>query len=198
VKTLISLMIFFLGCTPDQSDIGVMINNSIDAQAAQVFHIRRIPALGSYWSEMPSIRVCEDSGVTRTRAAQIVSFWKNMGYSLGNTFFDEGSEICNIQGVTGQITIMLVNSDTPIGENLAITRTWHSKKTLEISKSQIYILGGFVSNPYLLEHEMGHALGWHHFDRHLHIMNSNYNSIGSDVLGLRRREYGEEIKRISK
>ena len=191
----IFVTVFLLSCT-------TTIENSkaeerLDSEELiQVFNVHSSPVLGSYWSDTPSIRICEDSGITRTRMSQITSFWIKMGYEFGGVFFDPGSDICNIGGVTGQITFMIVRNDTPIGNNLAITRTWYNKNTRQITKAQVYVLGGFVDKIYLLEHEMGHALGWDHFNRKYHIMNQHYELIGSDSFGLNSRSYTREVDKI--
>ena len=194
MKTLIAL-IFLLSCTTavENSKAEEHIH---DQELLQVFNVHLSPILGSYWSDTPSIRICEDSGITKTRMSQITSFWIRMGYEFGGVFFDPGSEICEVGGVTGQITFMIARSDTPMGNNLALTRTWYNKNTREITKAQVYVLGGFVNKIYLLEHEMGHALGWNHFNRRYHIMNQYYDLIGSDSHGLNVRNYIRETDRI--
>lgn len=191
----IFVAVFLLSCTTtiENSKAEEIFESE---ELVQVFNVHSSPVLGSYWSEYPSIRICEGSGITKTRISQITSFWIRMGYEFGGVFFDPGSEMCEIEGVTGQLTFMIARSDTPIGNNLALTRTWYNKNTGQITKAQVYVLGGFINKVYLLEHEMGHALGWDHFNRKYHIMNQYYDFIGSDSYGLNTRSYIRETDRI--
>jgi hypothetical protein len=158
---------------------------------------RRKPILNTYWSEMPTIRICLENRVSPGRASQFVSYWRRLGYDLPDPVFDrEDSFTCRSDGARGEITVLLVSSDIEIGNNLAVTKTWYNIHTNEIVKAQIYLIGGFAERARLLEHELGHALGWGHFNRRLHIMNADYRSGGTDSTGLTQREYEREQLRL--
>lgn len=170
---------------------------NLEPEIIDVIKFRRRPILNSYWETIPSIRICSDSGVSSARASQAMSFWQKLGYPLENLFFDDGSVLCNVGGVRGEITVMLVNSDVPIGNShLAITRTWHNNINNTLTRAQIYVFGGLANKPRLLEHELGHALGWGHYNRYLHVMNSEYRLTGMDTNGLTWGEYVSDTERL--
>ena len=158
---------------------------------------RRKPILNTFWYEMPPIRICLENRVSPSRANQFVSYWRRLGYDIPDPVFDsENSLACLSEGLRGEITVLLVNSDIEIGTNLGVTKTWYRRDTNEIVKAQIYLIGGYAERARLLEHELGHALGWGHFNRRLHIMHGDYPSGGSDSTGLTFREYDRERLRL--
>jgi len=48
----------------------------------------------------------------------------------------------------------------------------------------------------IVEHELGHALGWKHHNRSSHIMHPNLDSTGRSVIGVEIRDYNERISDI--
>jgi hypothetical protein len=122
-----------------------------------------------------------------------------MGYDIGDIVFDNNrsSQICFNGGNNGEITIMLITSDIQIEDNLAVTKVFFDTRTNKIIKAQIYVIGGYANNERLLEHEIGHALGWSHYNRYLHIMNSRYDETGHDSHGISWISYQRERDRIS-
>ena len=170
--------------------------SSLDPEYVKISRLKRRPYISSYWDDVPSIRICDGSGVTMSRAQSAVHMWRKLGYAFGNIYWDHGSQICLIGGISGEITILLARSDTPIGNNLAITRTFYNSETKIIQKAQIFVLGGYSDKPRLLEHEIGHALGWAHFNRTYHIMNSNYPETGSDTYRVRHSDYQSHIQKF--
>ena len=168
--------------------------NQLEPDYVEVIQFKRRPYATAYWEEFPPIRICSDSGVSESRARSAVHMWKRLGYNLGNIYWDDGSPVCRTGGVSGEIIIMLVTTETPIENNLAVTRTFYNRDNRIIRRSQIFVLGGYANKPRLLEHELGHALGWAHFNRDLHVMNSNYPDTGHDVFGVRHTDYKNIIK----
>jgi predicted Zn-dependent protease len=91
---------------------------------------------------------------------------------------------------------MLPDSNTRMDNNLAITRTERLVATSENIRATITIHSFAVNKPLVLEHEIGHALGWRHTTRYGHLMNPNAERLGHDTLGIRYRDYlrlGNEI-----
>ena len=52
-------------------------------------------------------------------------------------------------------------------------------------KAKIFIFPKAASKERVLEHEIGHALGWPHINRPYHIMNSNWHTGGHNSGGLK-------------
>tara|TARA_E500000331_G_scaffold44294_1_gene36980 strand:- start:357 stop:998 length:642 start_codon:yes stop_codon:yes gene_type:complete len=171
--------------------------NVLSPEYVEIVQLRRRPYIRAYWKEFPSLRVCADSGVRLQRMQTAVHMWRRLGYSLGSIYWDDGSAICTKGGINGEIIILLVTNNTPIGNNIAITRTYYDKESRVIQKAQIFVLGGYSNDSRILEHEIGHALGWGHFNRSLHIMNSHYPDTGHDIFGVRYTDYEKNIKKFS-
>lgn len=154
------------------------------------------PILGSYWAYDPPVRLCPDSGVSVARLSSALDFWKRMGYDFGEIIIDEDGYNCAIGGSPGEITILLVTSDIPIRDKLAITRT-HRFDNRVLLRSQIFINRYSADKPLVLEHEIGHAFGWSHFNSSYHIMNANYELCGHGTKGIKYSDYLREINRLS-
>ena len=103
---------------------------------------------------------------------------------------------CFNGGRIGEITVMLVTSDINMENHLAITRNHYYTDTKEILKAQIYILISAASKERVLEHEIGHALGWMHYNRMYHIMHSLYKNSGHSSSGLGISEYRRQVEDI--
>ena len=73
-----------------------------------------------------------------------------------------------------------------IDDKMAATRIYTSKFTGEIIKAKIYVLPRTGQKERVLEHEMGHALGWQHYNRKNHIMHPNWWFGGHSSYGLQK------------
>ena len=71
--------------------------------------------------------------------------------------------------------------------NLAMTQTYRFTDTREIIAAVIQIQAFAPEKERVIEHEIGHAFGWHHFNRRYHLMHSMHVRGGWDTYGLRRR-----------
>tara|TARA_Y100001963_G_scaffold159286_1_gene262314 strand:+ start:3331 stop:4059 length:729 start_codon:yes stop_codon:yes gene_type:complete len=177
----------------DSDDLEALSPAAIDAV---VFKMR--PIIGSFWAEPPDIRICAETGISKSRARAAIESWRRLGYSIGYIFYDSNSHVCRSNGLYGEIIVKLVTSDTPIQDQMAVTSVTYQKNNRNIRKAVIYVLGGYASYPRLLEHELGHAFGWRHFNRRLHIMNPIYKNGGIDSFGLNYKNYEQEIATLEK
>ncbi len=158
---------------------------------------KKKPFLSTYWKSTPALRICPDSGVSLARAQRAVSYWERLGYSIGPVIVDSGFDMtCFNGGRIGEITVMLVTSDINMENHLAITRNHYYTDTKEILKAQIYILISAASKERVLEHEIGHALGWMHYNRMYHIMHALYKNSGHGSSGLGISEYRRQVEDI--
>lgn len=135
------------------------------------------------WQMNPGVTVCGNSGVSMTRASKAIKYWEMLGYKFDYIRMDHQIN-CHTPRY-GEIIITLPEQDFNFNEHLASTRTTISNKTKEIVKAKIQIYPKSAQKERVLEHEIGHALGWPHINQPYHIMNSNWHSGGHNSSGLR-------------
>ena len=164
----------------------VIVESHEDRFQSVSFPLRRSPSVGSYWMYNPDIKICGDSGAREFRVRQALGFWERLGYEFGSVEFQRE---CIGEPASGVITIALVTSDIQIGSHLAVTRTFSYTSTREILKSVIYVMPFNANRELLLEHEIGHALGWDHYSLSYHVMHPDYARIGHNTRGLRHHDY---------
>jgi len=168
-----------------------------DSEEIDVILFKSRPIIGGYWEEpAPRIRVCSDSGVTEGRLRRAVFYWEKLGYTFGQIISEEGTFACATGGMDGEITVMLFMQEVMSDDHLAVTRTYKHIVTKEILKAEIFINQHAAEKPLVLEHEIGHALGWLHFNSRGHVMHSTYPLCGHVSSGLDSRSYGTEKDRI--
>jgi len=150
--------------------------------------------LHGVWTMAPDIVIC-DGITTEFRVRQAVRFWERLGYTFGSISSDSDPFNCRRNEI-GKIKIMLPDSNTKMENNLAITNTERLVATNENIRATIIIHSFATTKPLVLEHEIGHALGWQHSTMYGHLMNPEVERLGHDTLGIRHRDYlrlGNEI-----
>ena len=146
-------------------------------------YIEAIKPRTNTWLMTPSVRVCLESGVKPFRINQAISYWRKLGYQFDDIRIDP-SPTCGTP-MFGEIIITLPDNTFSFGDNLASTRITISNKTKEIVKAKIFIFPKTANKERVLEHELGHALGWSHVNQSYHIMNPNWHTGGHNSNGLR-------------
>jgi len=194
---IILLAVLLSSCRPIGPDIFEKEPESKDARRPVVFDvitIRSSPKLETFWeSEMPDFIFCRSSGISKSRAYQGVAYWRNLGYPIENVRYVDDAPECHLEETPGTVVIRLIDNTLPIGNHLAITKVFFYKDTKKIIRSNIYLIRSYANRPRLIEHEIGHALGWRHYNRYLHVMNSEYDNTGHDSTGVNYRKYQELI-----
>ena len=138
-----------------------------------------------FWKYPPQIYVCKFAPLKERRLSKAMEYWKNLGYEFGEVIYTDTSFGCIDEALGfGGITIDLIS--TKFKEpNIGMTWNWRNTKTGEIVKSRIEIKSGWGESPRVLEHEIGHALGWLDYLKYGHMMNHNWSQGGMDAKGLK-------------
>ena len=150
------------------------------------------PKVTGWWRSPPDIQLCTESGVTTARLNRALEFWNRLGYTWGTVTVEDNTYTCNSGGRMGEISIILMTQEVISSDHLAITRSARMTATSEIIRSQIYINGYAAKKLLVLEHELGHALGWGHAGSSYHLMNSEWRLIGHRTRGIEHSRYIEE------
>tara|TARA_A100001015_G_C15002590_1_gene719224 strand:- start:1177 stop:1710 length:534 start_codon:yes stop_codon:yes gene_type:complete len=151
-------------------------------------HVYDLKALGKpeqryKWRMKPTIRVCADSGVSVSRAAHAARYWERLGYSFDGIYTSLPATCINPK--FGEILISIPDGGFD-NSHMAATRLYTDRKTSEIVKAKIFILPKNARKERVLEHELGHALGWQHYRQRYHIMHPMWAHGGYDSMGLRK------------
>lgn len=137
------------------------------------------------WNMKPDIRICAETKVSAFRMNHAISYWQKLGYEFGSIKIDNSPTCMRVY--YGEILITLPDS-TLKNSQIAATRTYSKIKTNEIIKAKIFIMPKDSKKARVLEHELGHALGWSHYNKKFHIMHSNWMLGGLDSTGLEKTD----------
>ena len=181
------------------SDSQKRIENAYTLDSSAIESVSNIhgPELSGYWIEPPNIKICSNVRVKKSRIETAVRYWSRLGYEFGAiTISDEWRyNPSGCLSIPGEITfrippqsISFVGTD---GTNfLAITRTYRVTNTSEIIGADIFVQNeSNYSLERIIEHELGHALGWLHQDSSYHIMHSQYQKTGHRSSGIHHNDY---------
>jgi hypothetical protein len=145
---------------------------------------RNVNILG-FWITPPNILIC-DNIITEAKVTSALNFWQRIGYSFGTITNGDILECLNTE--YNEIKIMLpMNID--MEDNLAVTQIFRNSLTAENLYAIISIYPVTVNNRLILEHEIGHALGWQHSNQRGHVMYPEYESLGHHSQYVRYNDY---------
>jgi hypothetical protein len=138
-------------------------------------HISRF----SFWAKIPNIKICNSSPASKDQVISAMQWWSKRGFKFGTIKYSN----CISQKHPGFIVISLVGQGFDFSKSLGTTNVHHDKVTKEIYWSQIYIPDALKIR--VLEHEIGHALGWSHSTIRGHLMYPTWQLGGWDDSGIK-------------
>jgi predicted Zn-dependent protease len=157
-------------------------------------NFERIPAVDerppqvAIWKRTPTIIVCEYAPINKDAIKKAVKFWEALGYNFFTTQYKyDPLDKCKSKAPIGYILIHLVTQGIKLGDDsLAETHFYVDNDHNEIEWAIIYMRS--ETRETVLEHEIGHALGFLHFNRINHLMNSKWTQGGWDKSGLQNKQ----------
>ena len=145
------------------------------------------PTQNGAWQEIPTIIVCASAPVKIERVKHGVDFWKNLGYNIGEVIYADEDDFSCERGIVlyGDILIDVMDHNSNSRSHLGTTRTWADTKSGEIFKAKIEVMSGWGDTERIIEHELGHALGWRDYNQLGHLMHSEWSKGGYRTQGLK-------------
>ena len=159
-----------------------------------VSNFERIPAIENrppqvaIWKRTPTVIVCQHAPVTKDQISKAVKMWERLGYPFFSTQYKyDPLDKCRSTEPVGYIIIHLVKQGLKLNDDsLAETHFYVNNDHNEIEWAIIYMRT--EQRDTVLEHEIGHALGFLHFNKINHLMNSKWTQGGWDTHGLARKQ----------
>ncbi len=147
------------------------------------------PIQNAEWKVEPTIIICASAPVKLSRIEEAAKFWRDLGYNIGETVTAPPDDFSCIRDIvlSGEILINLAGQDFLMSEHLAVTRTWVHTDSNQILKAKIEIMSGWGDSERIVEHELGHALGWRDYNQTGHIMHSEWSMGGHRTKGLEKK-----------
>ena len=128
---------------------------SSQASAEDVSHLR-----WEYWTRhTPDIVLCNDINISQEVIEKAVDRWRERGENIGQIIRKD----CEERPRHGEIAIY-ADDDVP-GNSFGVTRTTvyldaQKNKTTSLAYARIWIKSYYLDSVILLEHEIGHGLGF--------------------------------------
>ncbi len=150
--------------------------------------ITNIFATKPTWQIKPDIVICSDSRVSNLRIDRATEFWKTLNHEFGTITKASRDNMACVTGEPqyGTIMIDIPSQNFDFSDHLGTTKTWWRTDTGEIFKAKIEIKVGWENRPRVLEHELGHALGYKDNNTTGHLMNHEWARGGYKKKGLQR------------
>jgi len=148
----------------------------------------RTPIQEGEWIAIPDILLCPGAPVTITRVERAVKYWERLGYTFGSiTQALPGNMNCANSGASYEtITIDIPSQSFKFESHLGSTKAWRYTANDEIFKARIEIQPSWGRTERILEHEIGHALGWRDMNSIGHIMNGTWSTGGYNSTGIKK------------
>ena len=179
------LLLFLLNCVTG-ADVENILYVS-EQKPVEAFVIGK-PTRKTTWEVEPKIRVCASTKLTMYKVESAVKYWEKLGYNFKYVYKDYIIDCMHPR--YGEIIITLPEAGFS-GHHMASTRIYTSNRTGQIVMAKIFILPKNGNKERVLEHELGHALGWSHYNQKMHIMHPTWKYGGYNSYGLKNKDQPE-------
>jgi predicted Zn-dependent protease len=145
------------------------------------------PVQVAQWAYTPTVIVCEHAPINQRQILKAVNLWKNLGHRFYSTQYKhDPMNKCLMKEPVGYIVVHMVTAGIRLEEtSLAQTRFYIDNLTNKILYAKIYMRSDVRET--VLEHEIGHALGYLHYNKINHLMNEKWQQGGWDKEGLENK-----------
>jgi len=148
--------------------------------------VEHLPIRVATWKSTPIVIVCEHAPITETQINSALTFWKGLGHYFQRVQYKHDPlDKCKQETPVGYILVHLVTQQvvgTLDPDSLAVTHFYVDNTTKNVDWAVIYFKNDIRGT--VLEHEIGHALGYLHYNKINHLMNSKWMQGGWDKEGL--------------
>jgi hypothetical protein len=147
--------------------------------------VNKRPIRVAVWRVTPTVIICEHAPIDEDTATKAVKFWEGLGHRFFRTQYKyDPLGKCNNSQPLGYIIVRLVTQEIKLDSGaLAETHFFIDNDTRAVEWATIYMRSDVRET--VLEHEIGHALGYLHYNKINHLMNSKWIQGGWDVDGLK-------------
>mgnify|MGYP003646480355 FL=1 len=147
--------------------------------------VNKSPIRVGTWALTPTVIVCDHAPVSKHQVLKAITYWKDLGHRFYSTQYKHDPlNKCRNSMPIGYVVIHLVSNTSKMEEtSLAETHFFVNNDSGRIEWAKIYLKSDVRET--VLEHEIGHALGYLHHDKINHMMNSKWMYGGWDSDGLK-------------
>ena len=138
------------------------------------------PKQTASWKASPIVRICSKSVKDWRRVEVALNFWRSLGHEFGVVKYGDTTPWCLGHEMIFSIVIKEESFYDPRTFGETITKTMGDS----VIGSVVTIRKDHLLQPHILEHEIGHALGYKHIQCPGHTMHNYTNSIGNHTKGL--------------
>lgn len=150
-----------------------------------------LPYKGSHWELPPVIAICDEAPYKNDEIRHSISWWEELGFEfLGvvilRDLYEANNEeyFCPEDPIPGLIVIRDANKHIHKSNGGKSYGHAHGMYNEETGSIYGFIIEIREPKERVLEHEIGHALGFVHFEKDRHLMNSVWTRGGWNHVGL--------------
>jgi len=142
-----------------------------------------LPNRRAEWAQPPMVFICSDSNYSKKEVDSAIHYWERLGYAFGEVVDDIN---CSSGYAKNSIVITIPSSSSGFSNPSDTQKIGKTTSVVDLKNKLIHsaVIEVMIKRDRVLEHEIGHALGWEDFSDISHIMHPNHNNGGWDGKGL--------------